>query len=420
MLRCTLRAPRSCLRHLTELHCHNVELDLTALAEFSPQLRSVFLLRCRLNSGSAPGEGTSVFAEGWGSLQKLLLTGSYLDTTILAADFPQLTVLHISNLTLEDDGTESLNALAAGCVATTCLEFAPTLTCQHAPYMAFPALKRLNLKLDPLVLPAMMGRAWHEQAFDVPTSLTALELTSANATDVGDLYCAPERCMDLRAALCVAVACIRGGAPLRSLTLAQCMTACSNEDVIMGPAFPGVQELYETLGGALRGVTRLDLRASPYIGHPALDYLIYYAPDLRRLELGEALRDGRRWGETGICCHGLHEVDVWYQLTPAAPGKRGLDYYFQLDSVLDLRKFSIRLLNATTNNYRAGDRLTVVLDDTVTAQLLVFVEAAEGGGWELGFNVQAHKQAHLKSLVVSYVYDHGANTWTSGLWEDEG
>ena len=207
--------------------------------------------------------------------------------------------------------------------------------------------------------------------------------------------------LDLLTMLRYANVCIEGGAPLRELACAQCMTAVPAhvyfEDVDAHDDGAGelVEADYYTLhdlygeGRRLRGLDALNLSESPDSGQAAVNLLAAAAPDLRSLSLAWRGVSHGMDAVRSVMCGRLHALEVAYHVGRAGrfarrlPGShRRLAVTLQLAEASNLSSCLFRLLGAV----KAGDRVSIVMDCHAAAEISPACTRT-GEGWQLALAV---------------------------------
>jgi hypothetical protein len=415
---------------LTELRCHHVDVFLPALAVIAPQLRSLTLRGCLLHSWVAR-QDTYAFALGWNELVELDVTWASVDSKVADVHMPNLKKLCVAGFCIENDDKDStllhrsLQAFGHGCPQCTYLEYEPLVTLRHAPYADFPALVRLQLRCSPWRLSPIANMLRGPDVV-MPTTLTALECMSTAGQSLDDSVCSIERCIPLPDVLSVAAFCIRSGAPLRSLCLAQCHTRMADESG--HPDWFIMRDIYARLGAKLQGLTHLDMTASPLCSHDDWHPLVRAAPDLKKLDMQFMMPRDHQKGDVlpSVLCSGLHEVVLTYVSWPEVPAcdmQIGRSFFMNDTSSVHIIKLRVQTWG---DKFRVGDRLTVVLndeiddedDDSMTVPLVVITKQA--GIWELTVELQPQPQplrgqsSDLVYPMVDFTHDV-LGSWTHSL-----
>jgi hypothetical protein len=247
----------------------------------------------------------------------------------------------------------------------------------------------------------------------MPTSLTALEFACSAVDDEDEWDADPHAFISLHAALSAAVACIRGGARLQSLTLAHCTTlAHDEEEGSMVELREGeVQQLYAPLATALRGLVHLDL--SPVLsaagcGEAAVNEVVSSAPSLKSLVLrmGKPLVAHSTW----LACSGLSELHLDYQAWQRASEEDVLYLTYYLGDTAAMRSCTLELSDLDLSQ---GDRITFVLGCHEMAGVTEFVERMPFS-WLLGLKVHIPEGARDimdRQVRVTYVCVEDGATW---------
>jgi hypothetical protein len=401
---------------------------MPALACVAHQLRSVSLRYCLLHSGQ---HAEGAFAMDWDQLECLDLTSSSINTCLPVVNMPSLQQLYFQAFEVKDDKDgEALHAsvqtFAAGSPKCSGLEFEPLRFPRllHAPYKAFGALQRLCLMFR------YTPEAEDMQGIDVPQTLTCLECMSTIRDSLPSwLHVTME--LDLHVMLSTAAAFIEAGAPLQSLTLAECRTAAvvyedSDDDGYDEDAEiiePGQQEivlLYRRLSASLRGLKRLDLSLSPHCIESAVNEVVSTAPDLTSLALHVSLPKGQAVHDRLVVCSQLQEVHVNLDILSRELFDGSCTFRFGLVDANRLCKCTLKLLDFD-GNVQHGDAVKVVLECQESAGLDASVRMMPDGDgrtpdWELGIAVSQRAATSRQELfTATFVYAADKETWTSAV-----
>lgn len=404
-----------------------MEVDLPALAWVRHQLRNVTMSKCLLLSSCWPAAGTKIFATGWDKLEKLDLSRSSIDTHITAVSMPSLQRLMLKGFTVRDDAGEALHgsmeAFALGCPCATYVELEPVLRLAPGPYQ-FAALDRLRLALDPVLL-READVAW-DNHMDVPSSLAALELMSSAKNDMDDWGPDPHVCISLRSALSVAVANIKAGARLQSVTFAHCNTMelmLADDDVEDGahmvePNEAEAVQLYRPLASALHGLVRLDLLFSAGCGQAVVNEVVSSAPSLKSLLLCIDAPDFVH--SRKLACSGLQELHLEYHLWQLDREGPAFGFTASLEDAAALRCCTVEVLDEGNNAFlHQGDSITLVVACHEMASITGIVRCTQDNFyWVLGFKVRVPANAEgsgQKQAIVSCVYDKDECGWACAV-----
>jgi hypothetical protein len=193
---------------------------------------------------------------------------------------PSLSTLYLRGFSIKGDVRncilhESVRALAAGCPSCVFIESSPPLR-----FEAFPALQQLRSVFG------VRRRLTLPEHGTCLSSLKVLECMSISGADMEDTSCQDHECMPLRRMLAVAELCMKAGAPLQSLRLAQCTawgppSIAGYADMVTTEA--QAAQAYGPLSSCLHGLTELDLSASPLCGEIAVNAMVAAAPSLTSL-----------------------------------------------------------------------------------------------------------------------------------------
>ena len=237
----------------------SLPLQLPALQPVATRLQSLELLRCRLQ-GSAGGFLTA----GWTALTSLSLIGSDVEDDVLTPlSLPALEVLSIYGFRHRG---RVLRPDQLCCPLLCCLDLLLDSNLAQGSEGSRQCCSLLSLaRLTTLT----MYQIPHPAEVDLPASLTRLIMQDSEAHTIAVL-----EWMLLQAAKC-----IRGGAQLRSLTCACCMS--SSEDVVEWG--PSSNAHYRELGEQLSGLTDLRVVGTGPLFLSAIGAVASAAPSLTRL-----------------------------------------------------------------------------------------------------------------------------------------
>jgi hypothetical protein len=391
-------------------------VSLHALACVAPQLRSLELESCRVEAEANPTHFFSLLGE----LEDLSLRGSEIDAMIGRVSCPRLRELVIDAFEIEGapPTAHCIDAFSGNCAALTNLALSVDDPGQMIHADGFASLEVIRLDLHPPDLRGVEGWPGLYPDICLPSTLTTLAcktMTCARAEDSSSAT--HEEAIDLCSMLALAVSSIADGVGIEELRCAHCATFV--EGLHDEPGEADFEAFYRPACLALHGLTKLDLRKSPYCSQKTINEIVRYAPDLEWLGMGQICGEAGWQDPRLVHCRNLKELAVEWSAQGTYYGAGQLANYLLLQNSASLE--SCKVQAAVDGDLGQGDSVTLRLETWDDADISASACPHERSGrtplshsdWLLSVFIHDREYGSdmMKDVTISFFWDADKKAW---------